>query len=251
MAGFSLQNKNIIVTGASSGIGAYCCKTCSESGANMVMLGRNTDKLERVFKSLGPGNHSVVTVDLLNVGEIGKMLEGILEFYGNIDGFIHSAGFDNTKPLASLKEAEYASLFTLNVVSGFEVARIISKNKYVKSGASYIFISSVMGIVGDLGKIAYSATKGALIAGCRSMALELAIKKIRVNCISPGIVQTEMVTNLFANLPEESVANIKSRHPLGIGNPEDIANACVFLLSDEARWITGSNLIIDGGYSCH
>ena len=107
-----------------------------------------------------------------------------------------------------------------------------------------------MGMVGEPAKIAYSASKGALLAGCRSMALELASKKIRVNCISPAIVRTELSDKLFAELPEGTMDRIKSLHPLGFGSPVDIANACVFLLSDEAKWITGSNLVIDGGYSC-
>lgn len=248
---FSLENKNIVVSGASSGIGSACSKICSGSGANLILLGRNQSGLNETLGNLYPGNHSSMSFDLLNIEGIDKTLEELLNKYGKIDGFIHSAGIDISLPLNSLKTKDYQTIFNTNVISGFEIARVLSKKQFCPiNGASYIFISSVMGLVGESAKIAYSASKGALLAGCRSMALELASKKIRVNCISPAIVRTELVNRLFSELPEKSVEIIKSKHPLGFGTPEDIANACVFLLSDETRWITGSNLVIDGGYSC-
>jgi NAD(P)-dependent dehydrogenase (short-subunit alcohol dehydrogenase family) len=122
--------------------------------------------------------------------------------------------------------------------------------KYLdENGASFVFISSVMGILGQSGKVAYSSSKGALISGAKAMALELAKKKIRVNCILPGVVETEMSNEMFQKLSEESKKSILEMHPLGLGKPEDIANACAFLLSDASGWITGTNLLVDGGYS--
>lgn len=248
---FSLDNKNILITGASSGIGASCGITCSEFGANLILLGRDKKKLDQIQEKLKPGNHSVLSYDLMNIEGIEKALEKSLIKYDKIHGFIHSAGLDITRPLSSLRNIDYQTIFSTNVISGFEIARILSKKQFCDvNGASYIFISSVMSIVGEPAKIAYSASKGALLAGCRSMALELAAKKIRVNCVSPAIVKTELVDKLFAELPEGALERIKSLHPLGFGSPVDVANACVFLLSDEAKWITGSNFVIDGGYSC-
>jgi NAD(P)-dependent dehydrogenase (short-subunit alcohol dehydrogenase family) len=251
MKTFSLDNKNILVTGASSGIGTSCCIICAEFGANLIILGRSQRKLDQTLEKLKSGNHFVLSYDLMNIEGIEKALEEPLNKYGKIHGFIHSAGIDITRPLSSLRQIDYQAIFNTNVISGFEIAKILSKKQFCSpDGASYIFIASVMGMVGESGKIAYSASKGALLAGCRSMALELAAKKIRVNCISPAIVQTELVKNLFTQLPEGAMEKIKSLHPLGFGSPADIANACVFLLSDEAKWITGSNFVIDGGYSC-
>jgi NAD(P)-dependent dehydrogenase (short-subunit alcohol dehydrogenase family) len=248
---FSLESKNILITGASSGIGASCCVACSEFGANLILIGRNQNKLKQTLKNLKPGNHSLLLFDLMNIEGIEKALVETLNKYVRIDGFIHSAGLDITRPLSSLRQIDYQTIFSTNVISGFEIARIISKKQFCAvDGASYVFIASVMSIVGEPAKIAYSASKGALLAGCRSMALELATKKIRVNCISPAIVRTKLVDKLFAELPEGAMDRIKSLHPLGFGSPIDIANACVFLLSDESKWITGSNLIVDGGYSC-
>ena len=251
MTHFSLEHKNILITGASSGIGAACSKFCSELGANIILFGRNQNNLDQTLAKLKPGDHSVLSYDLLNIAGIEMAMEETINKYVVIHGFVHSAGIDIAKPLTSLKQVDYHSIFNTNVFSGFEIARILSKKKYCSpEGASYIFIASVYGLVGNPGTIAYSASKGALLAGCRSMALELASKKIRVNCISPAIVRTELVDRLFEDLPEGYMERIKSQHPLGFGSPVDIANACIFLLSDEAKWITGSNLVIDGGYSC-
>ena len=138
----------------------------------------------------------------------------------------------------------------MNVIAGIELARTIIKKKYISSvGASLVYIASVMGINGQPGKTAYSASKGALIAAVRSMALELAPNNIRVNAVSPGVVDTPMSQKLFSEIPQAAQQAVISMHPLGIGRPDDIAQACLFLLSDASRWITGTNLIIDGGYS--
>jgi NAD(P)-dependent dehydrogenase (short-subunit alcohol dehydrogenase family) len=248
---FSLVNKNILITGASSGIGASCAITCSKCGANIILLGRNQTKLERTLEQMIPGKHFVLPYDLTDISGIEKTLEESLYKFGRIDGFVHSAGIDITLPLSSLRYKDYHSIFTINVISGFEIARVISKKQFSQtSGASYVFIASIMGLIGRPGTIAYSSSKGALLAGCRSMALELARKKIRVNCISPSVVRTELIENLFIELPEGAKDRIESMHPLGLGLPIDVADACIFLLSDEAKWITGSNLIVDGGYSC-
>jgi NAD(P)-dependent dehydrogenase (short-subunit alcohol dehydrogenase family) len=145
---------------------------------------------------------------------------------------------------------KYNEIFSVNVFSGFELAKIISKKNYINdAGGSFVFISSIMGMVGQPGKIGYCASKGALLAGSRAMALELAAKKIRVNCVCPSIVETEMTEKLFQGLPEESKQEIIKMHPLGLGKPEDVASAALFLLSDTSRWITGSQLVVDGGYS--
>lgn len=251
MEGINLKGKNILISGASSGIGAACCKICSDAGANLIMLGRDQGRLDQILGSL-PGNRNItLSIDLVNPDEIETRIEKILNEYVEINGFIHSAGTDSSVPLHMLRPKDYQSLFAVNAVSGFEIARLLSKKRYCpENGASYIFIASVMGMVGEMARTAYSSSKGALIAGCRSMALELAPKWIRVNCVSPAVVKTRLLDELFSRLPEDSVKNIESKHPLGIGLPQDIAGACLFLLSDYARWITGTNLVIDGGYSC-
>ncbi len=246
---FSLQNKNIVITGASSGIGRECAIQCSVQGANVVLIGRNVEQLEVTISMLTGKNHIFIEKDISNFDDNSKVIKEIVSKLGKIDGFIHSAGIEMTIPLKVLKPNNYLDVFSINVIGGFDLAKTISKKKFVNDGASYIFISSVMSIVGQTGKIAYSASKGALVAGAKSMALELSSKNIRVNSVSPGLVKTNMSNELLDSLPEESRNNIEEMHPLGFGMPEDIANTCVFLLSDASKWITGTNLVIDGGYS--
>jgi NAD(P)-dependent dehydrogenase (short-subunit alcohol dehydrogenase family) len=246
----SLQGKNIIVTGASSGIGRSCAILASRVGANVALIGRNQERLQETYNQLDNGNHHYVSQDITEYANLESLLSDCCQKIGNISGFVHSAGIESTVPLRSIHPEIYHTLFSINVISAFEISKLLIKKKLLKtSGASFVFISSVMGLLGQKGKTAYSSSKSALIGGARSMALELAPKKMRVNCISPGVVSTEMSKKLFEVLPESSKEEIIRKHPLGIGDPEDIANACLFLLSDLSKWITGTNLIVDGGYS--
>ncbi|MCK5765555.1 MAG: SDR family oxidoreductase, partial [Bacteroidales bacterium] len=155
-----------------------------------------------------------------------------------------------TLPFRRVTPEKMNLFFQNNVTMGFNLCRLVAQKKLMaKNGGSIIFISSVMGIVGETGKVLYGMTKGALIAGTKSLAVELARKKIRVNCISPGVVISPMSENAIYSKDEESLSKIESLHPLGLGKPEDVANACIFLLSDGSGWITGTNLIVDGGYT--
>ena len=245
-----LKNKNIIVTGASSGIGRQCAVTFSQLGANVTLIARNEERLKETYNKLDKGNHLIISQEITEYDKLKEIVNTAVDKIGKISGFVHSAGIEMTVPLRSMAPSYYENMFATNVISGFELARIISKKKYLdEKGVSFIFISSVMGMLGQSGKIGYCASKGALISGSKAIALELAKKNIRVNCVLPGVVETEMSNKILENLPEESKKSILGMHPLGLGNPEDIANACAFLVSDAARWITGTNLIIDGGYS--
>ena len=250
MAFASLNDKLVIVTGASSGIGRQCAITCSQLGASVVLIGRNNDRLKSVLSELEKGNHSHFAMDLTKYNELEKLVSTIVERHGKISGFIHSAGIELTLPLKSMKPELYEKLYSINVIAGFELVKYISNKKNIcEDGASIIFIASIMSILGQPAKVAYCSSKGALISGVRAMALELANKKIRVNAISPGVVRTPLIDDMFKSIPEESQKSILDMHPLGIGMPEDVANACGFLLSENARWITGTNLVVDGGYS--
>jgi len=247
---YNLENKNIIVTGASSGIGKETAIKVSEYGANIILVARNKEKLKKVLNKLKKGNHIYFSQDICELEAIEPLISEAVKQTGKISGFIHSAGIEMTIPFLNMNTDLYSKLFCTNVIAGFEFARIISKKKYLSdTGASYIFISSIMGILGEKGKVGYCSSKSAIIGGVRAIALELAAKKIRCNCISPGIVQTEMTKTIFNTLPESSVQNILRQHPLGIGDPVDVAHLCIYLLSSLSKWITGTNIIIDGGYS--
>ena len=246
---FSLHEKNILITGASSGIGRQCALLCSLMGANVILVARNEERLKQTFLQLHSGSHFYYSQDTTQYNQLESIIKKSVNKLGKIDGFIHSAGIEKTIPLKMMKPEIYRELFDVNVISGFEIAKILSKKKYSNNDASFVFIASIMGILGQSGKVGYCCSKGALIAGMKAMALELANKNIRVNCISPAIVETEMTKKLFENIPIDSKKEIIKMHPLGFGKPEDVANACVYLLSDASKWITGSNLIVDGGYS--
>jgi len=247
---FDLKNKNIIITGASSGIGGQCAITFAQLGANIILVARNKERLEQTFKKLKKRNHLFFVQDITEYDKLEEIVNTSVEKIGKISGFVHSAGVDKLLPLKLVEPDIYKEMFSVNVISGFELARIISKKKYVnKEGASFVFISSIMGILGQTGKIPYCSSKGAVVSGAKAMALELVSKNIRVNSILPAVVETEMSKHVLGNLSEESREEILNMHPLGLGKPDDIAYACAFLLSDASRWITGSNLIVDGGYS--
>lgn len=247
---FNLNSKNIIITGASSGIGRQCAITFSQLGANIILIARNEERLKDTYNKLDKGNHLIISQDITEYDKLEQIIKYSVEKVGRISGFVHSAGIEMTLPLRNMQPSYYEKMFSVNVISGFELAKIISKKKYLnKDGASFVFISSILGILGKPGIIGYCSSKGALISGVRAMALELAKKNIRANCILPGVVETEMSNKMLENLPEESKKSILGMHPLGLGKPEDIANTCAFLLSDASRWIIGTNLIVDGGYS--
>ena len=248
---FDLKNKNIIVTGASSGIGRQCAITFSQLGANVILIARNKERLKEAFSKLEKGNHLIISQDITEYNTLEEIVKYSVEKVGRISGFVHSAGIEKTLPLRSMQPSYYEKMFSVNVIAGFELARIISKKKYLsENGASFVFISSVMGILGEKACAGYCASKGALLAGCKSLALELVSKHIRANSIIPGQINGTMMTNKMLNnfTPELRKAKY-DMHPLGYGKPEDVANACAFLLSDASRWITGTNLIVDGGYS--
>lgn len=248
---FSLVGKTILVTGASSGIGRQCSISCSEMGAIVILAGRNEDRLNETNRMMvQPDKHLIWATDLTDYEKIETELKKIVEKFGKIDGVVHSAGISTTLPVRMVTPQKMEDFFRTNVYGAINLTRLITKKaNFSEEGGSIIFISSVMGIVGEVAKSLYSMTKGALISGSRSLALELADRKIRVNCVSPGVVITPMAQNAVYSRDEESLGKIKSLHPLGLGIPEDVANSCVFLLSDASRWITGTNIVVDGGYT--
>lgn len=246
----NLTNKRVLVTGASSGIGKSVAILASKLGAKLIITGRNSERLNSTFELLEGVGHEQFICDVTDYLRIEEFIQSSVKTNGPISGFVHSAGIEKTLPLKASKNDIFKEVFETNVFAGFEISRIISnKGAFNSEGASFVFLSSVKGKVGDIGNIIYCSSKSALLSGVKAMALELAQKKIRCNCVLPGIVETEMVKNLFNSIPEDAKEKIVTKHPLGIGKPEDVASLILFLLSDHARWITGSEYVIDGGYS--
>lgn len=247
---FSLEGKTIVVTGASSGIGRQVAISCSQMGAKVALIGRNVERLEETESQLVGDGHLTVSYDLTDLNHQKELVAGIVAKMGVIDGLVNCAGISTVLPFKMMKPEKVDEFFRTNVYATIELTRQVLGSKNVnKEGASVIFFASVMGSVGEMAKSLYSFTKGALISGCRSLAIEYAPKKVRVNVISPGVVETPINKNQPYLADPEKREKTEAMHPLGIGQTEDVANACIFLLSDASRWITGQNIIVDGGYT--
>ncbi len=254
---FSLLNKVIVITGASSGIGKICALECARTGSKLILIGRNLERLNEIqneiydqSKHINKDDYLIYSIDLLDdLKCLSNIIEDGVSKLGKINGFIHAAGIEKTLPISALKDSDYEDIFKVNVISGFELAKIVSKKKYIADKASFVFISSITSVIGRSGVVAYSASKGALVSGAKSMALELANKKINVNCISPGTILTPMMVKYLESIPTAEKDKRKEGFPLGLGDPLDVANTAIFLLSDASKWITGQNLIVDGGYT--
>jgi NAD(P)-dependent dehydrogenase (short-subunit alcohol dehydrogenase family) len=248
---FNLNEKRIVITGASSGIGRACAVGCNSIGASVLLIGRNKGELEKTRELLiQPDLSSILVLDITQFEEVTSKIKMIIADFGPVDGIIHAAGISTTLPFRNNSPEKMNHFFQVNVAAALHLTQVLLRpGNMAANGASIVFLTSVMSQVGESAKVLYSMTKGALSAASRSLAVELAAKKIRVNCIAPGVVDTPMTQKAYYNQTEELKERITNLHPLGLGVPEDISNACVFLLSDAARWITGIELLVDGGYT--
>lgn len=242
-----IQNKKILVTGATSGIGYGLCCYLLENNCQVLAVGREISKLDELASKY-IDNLKIISLDLTEYSNYNEIFEVTLSGE-KLDGFVHCAGMEETLPITLYTTERIKNIYEINVFSGIELLRYFSKKKYSNEGASVVFISSVMGELGQPGKIGYCSTKAAVLGVVKSAALELAKRKFRVNAIAPGVVNTPMTQKLFTQIDDENIVRINEMHPLGIGEVEDIVPLLVFLLSDNSKWITGQNIKIDGGYS--
>lgn len=248
---FLLENKTILITGASSGIGAQCAIDCSKMGARVILVARNEERLKSVLSQSEGEANAYYLADMAEIVDKGArpLLEQIVSEHGKLDGFIHSAGIQKTAPLKLLSMKDYEEVIKVNTLSAFEILKYLPSIKYMNTGGHIVLIASITGVIGRSGLAAYSASKGALISAVRSMSLELAQRGICINCISPGTILTPLMQAYLDTLDENKKKQRVEGFPLGLGQTTDISNACIYLLSNAARWVTGQNLVIDGGYT--
>jgi NAD(P)-dependent dehydrogenase (short-subunit alcohol dehydrogenase family) len=247
-----LSGRNILVTGASSGIGRGIAVYLSKLGANIVMVARNEERLMEVLSELEPGSHSYHLCDFNDPGTISNTVDSVCRDGFRLNGLVHSAGISRTVPLQYLKLSDLNGIMSVNLYSFIELAKQFSKRKNNDSGGSIVAISSISSRVGARGLTAYCASKGALDSAIRAMALDLAPKNIRINSVAPGMIRTQMYDGLKSTVNDQDFEEgLKKRQIMGIGEPEDIAAATAFLLSDAAGFITGTSLTVDGGYLSH
>lgn len=244
---FSLEEKTILITGASSGIGRATAIECSRLGARVVITGRNQERLEQTIQQLDGDGHSYFICDLNNEAEIDEMVASLPE----VQGLVNNAGFTKILPLQFINKGEIDGVLQTNTIAPILLFQKLLKKKKLKKESSVVFTSSLAGIGAcTVGNSMYVASKGAISAFVHCAALELAPKKIRVNAVCPGMVDTGILD--FGVLSEEQIKKDQENYPLGrFGKPEEIAWAIVYLLSDASGWTTGDNLIIDGGMSLH
>lgn len=242
---YSLEGKTILVTGASSGIGRATAIECAKMGARVVLTGRSVERLDETLRLMCEsveGGHLVIPADLAKTEGIDALVEACPQ----IDGLVNNAGISNTKPVGFIKPEDLESTFATNTFAPILLTKALLKKKKLKSGASIVFVSSAASINPDVANSVYSATKAAVASFSRSCAKELAAKSIRSNSVHPGMVETELVKNLVFS--EEEIATDKARYLLKrYGQPEEIAWAIIYLLSDASAWVTGTQLVIDGG----
>lgn len=247
---FSLAEKRILITGASSGLGREVAIAASNAGANVLLMGRNESELKTTRSLCNPDVKSVcLSINLLDNRELKEKITAIAASdFGKISGVVHAAGVMTSIPLSILNESQVINEYQVNVGVGIQLLRFCSSIKVLApEGASFVFFSSVTAIKGSPALVSYTSTKGAIISMVKSAAAELAAKKVRVNAIVPGYIGD---TGMFARaFPDEMKENIKNKHPLGLGEASDIAYPVIFLLSSASKWMTGASLVIDGGFS--
>lgn len=238
---FSLDGKRILVTGASSGIGRQIAISCAQAGAELVISGRNSERLEATLAALEGDGHKLVLADLDRQEDIDRLVAEA----GMLNGLAHAAGMSKLVPLRLINRAHLDEMFSANTFAPMLLTRGLLAKKRLAAGSSIVFIASVASHIGPMASSAYAASKSALLGMVRSLGQEVAKQGMRANCIAPGYVRTPLLDGLQGS--GGNMENLFDLTPLGMGEPEDVAHAAVFFLADASRWITRNYFIVDGG----
>ena len=239
---FDFRNKNFVLTGASGGLGAEIVCEISEAGGNVLVIARNEEKLRKLVEY----GASIAPADVRNYEAVETAIENFVSEHGKIHGACHIAGTLVMTPLKTYDEQEAKSLMDINFWSGIKLMQICTKKKYSENGSSYVMISSVCAYNGEAAQFALNASKISLQVAAKTFAKEIAKRRQRINTISPGLIMTDLTKNDF---DEKGISeDVIEKHLLGLGSPADISGMVCYLLSDRAKWITGQDFVVDGGY---
>ncbi len=235
---YGLAGKTVLVTGASKGIGQAVARACANAGATLLICGRDADRLDETLASLQGSGHRIFAGDLSDA----ETLKQLAAECGHVDGVVHSAGIRGLAPMRMVSEAFLQQVMAINYHAPMMLTRHLLARQSIRQGGSIVFLSSIAALTGTVGVGPYAGSKAALIGSMRPLALELAKRDIRANALCPGLVETTLITEDIRWFEE----NCK-RYPLGIGQPEDVANACLYFLSDASAKVTGQAFSMDGG----
>ena len=245
----ALQGMTYLVTGASSGIGKATAILLSECGARVVVNGRDENRLNETLSELKGAGHLAAAAPLETADQTNDWLKSLSEVTGLFYGVFHCAGIELIRPARMIKQAQLNDVLGSSLFAAFGIARACSSKNVLIDGGSIVFMSSVAGATGQVGMTAYSAAKAGIDGMVRSLACELAVKKIRVNSIAAGAVHTAMHDRLTKGSGDEATLAYAQSHLLGFGQPLDVAQAALYLLSPASRWVTGTTMVVDGGYT--
>ena len=242
---FSLENKTILVTGASSGIGRAIAIECSKMGAKVIITGRNETRLRETQSLLTGEQPDFIVADLSNNEDLNSLSKSL----PNLNGLVNCAGLTRVLPFPFATRNDFEEIMDVNFFAPAELSRLLVKSKKISKGTSIVFISSVSGVYcSAVASAIYSSSKGALNGLVKGMAIDLAPKDIRVNSVNPGMIDTDIFSD--SAITQEQLEEDIKRYPLKrYGKPEEVAYAVIYLLSDASSWTTGSNILIDGGYT--
>jgi NAD(P)-dependent dehydrogenase (short-subunit alcohol dehydrogenase family) len=243
-----LEGKNILVTGGGSGIGRAVAIESSRVGANVVVVGRSKNRLDETLSRCAEGLHLAVSWDLAETETLNSLVSLLVRQAGSFDGVVHAAGLYISEPLRVTTKDSIQKTFAINFLAPYLLTKALAMKPNYNPGASVVFVSSVSAAKGQGGAIAYSSSKAAINSLSRSLVAEIGRRDLRFNSVVAGLVETDLSLSIRHVIGDQAWQQLIDAHPLGIGSPQDIANAAIFLLSGKSKWMTGAELVVDGGY---
>ncbi len=244
-----LKDKTAIITGGGTGIGLATARAFYQEGAKIILFGRRKEKLEKAVEKLG-GSAIIVQGDMTNNNDLDKLINETLHNFKKIDVLVNNAGLFNGSPLHEISDSQWDEIMDINIRSVFQLTRRVLPAMLSQKYGSIIHISSILGLIAVPQVAAYNVSKGALNQFSRSIAVEYGAFGIRSNSICPGLIATDMTADLMKDA--DLMKEWSKEYPIGrFGKPEDVANACLYLASDESSFVTGITLPVDGGFTAH